>query len=134
MRAVPLAGGAMSKPRRLTPADADSLGIRLEDLIGPGHKTREEHVAELARGSQNLIEQTNRILATLTPREEQMLRMRFRDFPKPWIKADVVRERVLVWCHTCGCSFDWPWGRCIYECERCGSGRMSALDPGGQRG
>jgi DNA-directed RNA polymerase subunit RPC12/RpoP len=91
---------------------------------------------------------TRRILATLTPAEEKVLRMRFGvgEGEPLFVENPTVAEiearavarmrpaRILVWCHTCGTSYDWPWGRCVYRCERCGWQRMSALDPGGERG
>lgn len=126
------------KRKRTKQADADSLGIRLEDLIGPPKKqTREQLLAQLAKPHAGLEMMTKRVMSTLTPREREVLRDRVlarTDEIVGLVMQGLRRRNILVWCHSCGCSFDWPWGRCIYRCERCGSGRMSALDPGGQRG
>lgn len=135
--------------KRMKQADADALGIRLEDLVGKRpRQTREEIAAELAKPNGALERALKQVRASLTPLERTVLKMRFPDQDqeeewwervlKPRVMAcameRIVRERILVWCHSCGCSYDWPWGRCVYQCERCGSGRMSALDLGGQRG
>jgi len=115
--------------------------LTVEQLVGP---VRRPTLEEMARGHKHLADMTRRVLATLTPAEEKVLRMRFGVgageplFAENPTVAEIERRavkhsRVLVWCHTCGTSYDWPWGRCVYRCERCGGHRMRALDPGGRR-